>query len=221
MDSSTLIDVQILWDYMMLNESPGPADMLLVLGSIDDSVAVRAAELSNIYSYGQVCFTGGIAHEGDMLHTPWRESEAEHFHDVFVRSNGKGLNVLLEMRAQNTGQNARFVYEQLVREQASVPTSIQIVTKPYMERRVRATFEVQWPAPASYSITSPQLPFAIYYEGLGSHKEELINIIVGDFERIVEYPSRGFQSRQVIPPHAIEAWQRLVDHGYNKHLLSK
>jgi hypothetical protein len=112
MDAGTLIDVQMLWDYMLLNESPGPADMLLVLGSVDDSVAVRAAELSNMYSYGQVCFTGGVAHVGDMLQAPWHESEAEHFHGIFVRSNGKDQNVMLETQAQNTGQNARFVYEQ-------------------------------------------------------------------------------------------------------------
>jgi len=221
MDASTLTDAQLLWNYMVLNESPGPADMLLVLGSVDDSVAVRAAELSNTYSYDRVCFTGGVAHIGDVLQTPWNESEAEHFHNVFVRSNGRGKNVLLETQAQNTGQNARLVYEQLVRERVSIPRSIQIVTKPYMERRVRATFEVQWPVATRLSITSPQLTFAKYFSGLGSFQEKLVDTMVGDLERIEEYPNRGFQTRQIIPRQVIEAGQHLVDAGFDKHRLIK
>jgi hypothetical protein len=90
-----------------------------------------------------------------------------------------------------------------------------------MERRVRATFEVQWPAPASYSITSPQSTFAEYFSGLGTFQEKLIDIMVGDFERIVEYPGRGFQSPQIIPTNVTQAWQRLVDAGYSRHLLHK
>jgi hypothetical protein len=221
MDNSTRSDVQILWDYMVLDEPPCPANMLLVLGSVDDGVAVRAAELSNMYSYDQVCFTGGVAHEGDMLQTQWSESEAEHFYHVFIQSSGKAGIVLLETDAQNTGQNARFVYEQLVRERVPIPASIQIVTKPYMERRARATFEAQWPKAVQLFVTSQQLSFSEYYRRLEDSKEKLVDIMVGDFERIMEYPSRGFQSRQEIPVKVLEAWQRLVDRGYNKHLVHK
>lgn len=66
-------DAKILWDYMQLNEPVCSCDVLLVLGSIDDRVAVHAAELSKRHKYGYVVFSGGDAHGNDLLATSWQE----------------------------------------------------------------------------------------------------------------------------------------------------
>lgn len=213
------MDAKIVWDYMLLHEPVVSAGLLLVLGSIDERVAVYAAELSRKYDYDTVLFTGGAAHADDLLRTTWNESEAEHFRDIFVKTGGRARHMLLETSAQNTGQNAVLSYELLVRNGNEVPATIQIVTKPYMERRARATFEAQWPdKEARFFVTSPRIEFGNYPDSRQSY-DTLINIMVGDFERILTYPEHGLQTKQAVPDEAQDAWERLVAAGYIKHRM--
>jgi len=90
-----------------------------------------------------------------------------------------------------------------------------------MERRAVATFEAQWPNDrVKLFATSPRISFAEY---IGSRQqfEITVDIMVGDFERIVEYPKHSFQAEQNIPDDVHDAWQRLVGLGYASHMLSK
>ena len=50
-------------------------------------------------------------------------------------------------------------------------------------------------------------------------KEDILNTMVGDLQRIVEYPKLGFQSKQDVPEIVLTAMQSLIDMGYTKHLL--
>lgn len=221
MNIEAYADAQRLWDYMKLDQPVVSADLLLVLGSIDDRVALYAAELSRTYGYGLVVFSGGIAHGGDLLSTAWDKSEAEHFFDTFMRSGGKARQILLETAAVNTGQNALLTYELLQTSAVKDPQSIEIVTKPYMERRAVATFEAQWPNDrVKLFATSPRISFAEYVSSRQQF-EITVNIMVGDFERIVEYPKHGFQAEQDIPVDVLDAWRRLVGLGYTSHMISK
>ena len=49
--------------------------------------------------------------------------------------------------------------------------------------------------------------------------EDLINEMVGDVQRIIEYPKLGYQIEQVIPDAVMEAYLTLISLGYNKHLI--
>lgn len=214
MEAKVRKEAEIVWDYMLLHEPPRTADMLIVLGSNDERVAIRAAELTNEYEYGLVCFTGGMAHQNDLLKAPWRRSEAEHFQQLFERYGGAAWQTLLETRSQNTGENARLVHALLKEKGISEPSTIQIVTKPYMERRARATFEMQWPnKSATFFITSPTLSLDDY-----DNLKDVVNVLVGDFERIVTYPALGFQTPQTVPVNVCESWRYLVEAGYTRHM---
>jgi hypothetical protein len=50
-------------------------------------------------------------------------------------------------------------------------------------------------------------------------KEDIINVMVGDTQRIREYPKKGFQIEQDIPDGVWAAYQRLVELGFDKHLV--
>lgn len=218
-EKSVFADAQSLWNYLVLHEPVVSADLLLVLGSVDERVAVYAAELSRSHSYDAVVFSGGVAHAGDLLQTSWPESEAEHFYTVFKKSGGVAKKVLLETKAENTGQNAILTYELLMSHGLPIPKTVQVVTKPYMLRRARATFDVQWPAKQTrFFFSASQLSFDDYVANEPS-PEALINIMVGDFERIVQYPKRGLQSEQVVPIDVINTWHRLVEKGYTRHRI--
>lgn len=203
---------------MLLNQPVGPADCLLVLGSRDDRVAVYGAELCRTHSFKQVMISGGAAHQKDLLATRWSEStEAAHFLKA-MRASGYNGEVLLEDQATNTGENAVLSYA-LLKKQGSLPVeSLLIVTKPYMERRALATFEAQWPEKATIlHVTSPQLILDEYINNEQPF-DDVVNIMVGDLQRIIDYPKRGFQSEQHVPSQVLDAADLLKSFGFTMHL---
>jgi hypothetical protein len=49
--------------------------------------------------------------------------------------------------------------------------------------------------------------------------EKVINIMVGDLERIKFYPEKGFQIFQEIPADVWDAYLQLRVQGFEKHLM--
>jgi uncharacterized SAM-binding protein YcdF (DUF218 family) len=219
MDETLRQAINTMWDYMQLNQPVVQADVLILLGSRDDRVANYAASLLK-NGIAPICVvTGGVAHGHDLLATKWQEgTEADHFIGILRSLGVDGQRIYSEDRATNTGQNAAFGYE-LLRNAHIRPKSILIVTKPYMERRALATFEVQWP---DRSIT-------MHVSSVGGAIDEycndqqpldaVVNIMVGDFERIVRYPKQGFLKTQVIPGNVTDAFGILKQAGYTHHLM--
>ena len=81
-----------------------------------------------------------------------------------------------------------------------------------------ATSRKQWPDPnTAFTVTSPQLAFD-EYANADNPRDLVVNIMVGDLVRIREYPERGFQIPQGMPPDVWEAGQRLISAGYDQHL---
>ena len=98
--------------------------------------------------------------------------------------------------------------------------AILLVQKPYMERRTYATFKKQWPeSGAVIRVTSPQVSYEEYVNRGSISKEHILNVMVGDMQRIREYPKRGFQIEQEIPSDVWQAYEALVRLGFTKHLL--
>jgi len=218
MDAGIKQAVDVVWDYMLLREKVGPAECMVVLGSRDDRVAAYAAELTGRFTYNHVLVTGGVAHEHDMLRATWKgETEAQHFAEV-LRTSGYQGDLLLEQSARNTGENARLSHKLL--ESIGVrPKSILLLTKPYMERRAKATFEKQWPEPGvKISVTSQELSFDEYVDD-AQPAEIVINIMVGDLQRIIEYPKLGYQSHQHVPADVLAAFELLLGAGFTKHAI--
>lgn len=213
-------DARTLWDYMQCQQPVADTNSMLVLGGRDDRVAIYAAELAARREYDLIIVSGGVAGHNPHLKS-WKEpTEAAHFLQV-MRDHGCAQEVILEEEAQNTGENAHFVHALLRRRNIAMPKTMQIVTKPYMERRALATFEAQWPEPStSWFVTSPGGSLDEYV----SHEhdyEETIQKLVGDLDRIIQYPALGFQSQQDVSDATIEAFERLKHAGYTAYVLKK
>ena len=124
--------------------------------------------------------------------------------------------VLVENRSTNTRENIIFS-ERLLREHQLDPQNFIVVQKPYMERRSYATFKKHW-SDKNVVITSPQISFDEYATDdipLG----RVIEIMAGDLQRIKEYPAKGFQIYQDIPENVWLAFERLVQLGFDGHLI--
>jgi uncharacterized SAM-binding protein YcdF (DUF218 family) len=186
---------------------------------MDDRVAVRAAQLYRQGHGDYVIFSGGIAHRDDVLRPAWAAPEAEHFAEVAVRYDVPRGKILIENHARHTGENIAFTYQLLLQRNLH-PKSLLLVQKPYMERRAYAAFKKQWPdAEADFTVTSPQIPYDEYFNS-ANPKERVIHVMVGDLQRIREYPKFGYQARQRIPGKVWEAYRELVRIGYTRHLVN-
>lgn len=206
---------QKILNYMRLDMELKPADAILGLGSLDIRIAERAAQLM-LDGYGDLLiFSGGY---GKITKNTNTKTEAEIFRDIAIRKGVPESKILIEPRSRNTGENILFT-EKLLHEKGIKIRSLTVVTKPYMERRVYATFKKQWlDKNIELFVTSPPFTYEEHFSG-NAPKELVLNLMVGDLQRIKEFPKRGFQIEQEIPADVWEAFEMLVAMGYDKHLL--
>lgn len=204
---------RILWDYHHVNHKLEKADCILVLGSHDLRVADRGAELYLQGFAPILIFSGGL---GNFTQGHWDEPEADKFAKIAVSHGVPEEAILIENKSTNTGENIRYTKE-LLKEKGLDPENFILVQKPYMERRSFATFQKNWPE-KKLMVTSPQISFEDYpTEEIPL--EKVIHILVGDLQRIEEYPSMGFQTFQEIPAEVWEAYENLVERGYQEHMM--
>ncbi len=209
----TIALAQILWDYHHTNHQLKKSDCILALGSHDLRVAERAAQLYLEGWSPLLIFSGGF---GRLTAGAWKETEAERFAAIAIEMGVQPEGILIEKASTNTGENILFT-QQLLHQKKLNPHSFIVVQKPYMERRSLATFNKQWPD-KEVIVTSPQNPF-IEYATEEIPMDKVINIMVGDLQRIREYPKKGFQTEQYIPGEVWNAYDQLVADGFDNQLI--
>jgi uncharacterized SAM-binding protein YcdF (DUF218 family) len=217
MDDRTLADAKRLWDYHRLGLPTGEADVILGLGSYDGAVAAYAADLLLAGKGQWLAFTGGITRRRDLLKSPWTRTEAEEFRDIALSRGAPAERIILEPASTNTGENFRLTVARLD-ELGIACSSMIVVTKPYMERRARATAKIHL-GDIRFALTSEPCSFEDYC--LRRHDPVIIiNLMVGDFQRIALYPAMGFQTLEEIPDEIDAAYRRLVAAGFDRHLIA-
>lgn len=217
MDPAIRPHVETIWDYLHLNHRLENADAIVVLGSHDDIVAERGAEVFLEGWAPLLVFSGGL---GVITRTMWDEPEADRFARIAIAMGVPVDRILVENRSTNTGENVRFT-RSLLEDRGFRGRKLIVVQKPYMERRAYATFRKDWPE-AEVIVTSPALPLDAYLARCATDElsvDDMIGIIVGDLQRIRVYPARGLQIAQEIPERVWDAFEALVEAGYDRHLV--
>ncbi len=209
--------VDRVWRYHQLNHQLAKADAIMVLCSHDTIVAERGAQLYLDGWAPLIIFSGGL---GAITKDLWADPEANRFAQIAIGMGVAEDRILIENKSTNTGENVQFTREMLGARDLD-PASFILVQKPYMERRTFATFNKVWPGKV-VMVTSPRLSLDEYlarYSHEALSPEDVISIMVGDLQRVREYPARGFQIPQHIPDDVWEAYEELVRAGYDKYLL--
>jgi uncharacterized SAM-binding protein YcdF (DUF218 family) len=204
---------QKLWDYHHMHHSLQKADCILALGSHDTRVAERAAALYHQSWAPLLIFSGGL---GRLTHDMWTETEAERFARIAINKGVPTEAILIENQSTNTGENITFTQKLLLAKGLELNSFI-VVQKPYMERRSFATFKKHWPN-KEVIVTSPQISFT-EYSNTEIPLEKVIQIMVGDLQRIKLYPAKGFQIEQEVPNDVWKAYEELVALGFNQQLI--
>ena len=211
-----LPDLQVIWNYLCLNQEPKKADCIVGFGNFNTDIARRAAELYREGLAPKILFTGGLGRNTEGL---LPEPEAVRFAQVAMEWGVPKEDIILEDKSTNTKENILFTREKL--EEQGIPTThILGVHQPFMERRIKAAMGVYWPE-LNFSVTSPRVTIPEYLERArvqGVTENASVSVIVGDFQRMDLYAKLGYQLPQEIPEEAWAAFHRLVGMGFDKQL---
>lgn len=189
------------------------SDAILALGSMDSRVATRAAELWHQSMAEIIVVSGGF---GRLTGKSQSKSEADVFREVLLKNGIPDSAIIVEDKSTNTGANLQFSIQKLV-ELGTKVEQVIIVTKPYAEKRTYATMQKLFPNITSLH-TSPQLNYDDYPEGEIT-KDLAINIMVGEVERIRQYPKLGYTVPLDVPQEIEQAMKYLIGAGFDRQLL--
>ncbi len=208
--------LQIIWDYLCLNQQPQKADCIVGFGNFNTDIARRAAELYLDGFAPKILFTGGLGRNTEGL---LPEPEAVRFAKVAVACGVPAEDILIEDKSTNTKENIEFT--RILLAEKGIPTGhILGVHQPFMERRIVSAMGVYWRS-LNFSVTSPQVTIPEYLERAkqqGISENASVSVIVGDFQRMDLYAKKGYQLPQEIPEEAWAAFRELVAMGYDRQL---
>lgn len=206
-------DTRLLWDYHQMGHAPQPCSVAIGLGSHDLGVADAAVDLYKRGMAPLLVFTGATS---PTTRERMPRGEAVHYRERALELGVPGSAVLVEPRAQNTGENIRFCRE-LLQEAGVDVSSVLLISKPYEERRAYATARKLWPGVKIVSASSP-MTLDEYVDSIGDARL-VIDMLVGALQRLLVYPEQGFMISQQVPGEIIEAYERLCRQGFTSRLL--
>lgn len=208
------VDVATLWAYHQMGHQIRPVDVGIGLGSHDLSVATYTAQLWREAVFPLIVFTGANA--------PTTEARFPRGEAIHYREHARSLGVpdqaiLVEPTATNTADNLTLT-RALLAEHGITPRSIMLISRPYQQRRAYATCRKVWP---DVDVVCGSLPLDLdaYVTSIGD-PDRVVNMLVGDTQRIELYAERGFAIPQPFPDDVREAYQRLVARGYITRLVA-
>lgn len=196
-----------------MGHAPRACSVAVALGSHDLGVATAAAQLYHRGLFPLLVLTGG---NSPTTRGRFPRGEAVHYRDHVLGLGVPAPAVLVEPRAANTGQNITFTRD-LLRGHGVTVTSVMLVCKPYMQRRAYATARKLWPG-VDLVCASQDLTFDAYLRSIGDPRL-VVDMLVGDLQRVVEYPRRGFAVEQPVPAEVLAAYDRLVADGFDGRLI--
>jgi uncharacterized SAM-binding protein YcdF (DUF218 family) len=206
-------DAQAIWDYHQMHHPAQPCSAGIGLGSHDLGVATLAADLYHAGLFPVLVFTGA---NSPTTAARFPRGEAVHFAEHATALGVPATALIIEPEAVNTGQNIEFSRRALAAAGITA-SSVMLVSKPYMERRAYATARRVWPK-VDAVCASERLSLDDYVKSIGDDRL-VLDMLVGDLQRIIAYPALGFAVPQEVPPAVMTAYERLTARGYDSRLL--
>jgi uncharacterized SAM-binding protein YcdF (DUF218 family) len=207
-------DVETLWRYNNLGHSLHPCDVGIGLGSHDPGVAKMAVDLFRRGMFPHIVFTGANA---PTTIAAFPRGEAVHYREYAIEQGVPADAILVEAKATNTQENFEFTRD-LLAQHRIVAESVILMSRPYQLRRAYATCRKVWPE-VEVLCASSALSLDDYIASIGDTKR-VVDMIVGDTQRVMEYANRGFAIRQEMPADVHTAYERLVEAGFKSRLLT-
>ncbi|GAA3126274.1 uncharacterized SAM-binding protein YcdF (DUF218 family) [Kribbella aluminosa] len=209
-----LHDARTIWDYHLMHHELEPTDVGIGLGSHDLGVATFAAKLYHEQLFPMIVFTGASSR---TTAARFPRGEAVHYREHAIELGVPSAAIRIEPRATNTGENLTLTRDLLAAADTQAST-VLLISKPYMERRAYATCRKVWPDVRAICASEP-ISFNDYLASIGDTKL-VLDMLVGDLQRVIEYPALGFAIDQDIPDEVDTAYHRLISAGYTSRLMT-
>ena len=209
--------IQILWDFMKMNQKIEKSDCMIVLGCADLKVVNTAIDLYKKGLADTVIFTGGY---GKITKNIWNIPEANKFAEIAVNNGVPKNKIYIENKSTNTIENFEFTKKLIEREKLKL-NSVIFVCRPQVEKRTWACYKRYMQEYKAY-IASENTSCKEYMESYNIPnvpKDAWINVLVGDIQRMKVYAERHLQAPVDIPNNVWNAYEELIKRGYNNDLL--
>jgi uncharacterized SAM-binding protein YcdF (DUF218 family) len=206
-------DVEVLWAYHNMRHALRRCDAGIGLGSHDLGVAIVATDLFHQGMFRRLVFSGANA---PTTIDRFPQGEAVAYRDYAVEHGVPTEAILVDTAAANTEQNIKFS-RALLEEQGTEVGSVLLMSRPYQQRRAFATCKKLWPEVEVICYSRP-LSLDDYIASIGDTKK-VIDMLVGDTQRIEVYAERGFAIPQAMPESVRAAFRGLVSAGYVSRLV--
>ncbi|WP_406482430.1 YdcF family protein [Streptomyces sp. NBC_01615] len=207
-------DATLIWNYHQMGHEVRPCSAAIGLGSHDLGVATTAADLYRAGLFPVLVFSGG---NSPTTRARFPRGEAVHYRDHALALGVPDEAILVESKAANTGQNITLSRE-LLSEAGVKVESLLLISKPYMERRSYATCRKLWPEVDVVCASEP-LELDDYIKSIGDEKL-VVDMLVGDLQRVIEYPKLDFAVAQDVPGDVYDAYERLLGAGFDSRLIN-
>ncbi|WP_186647536.1 YdcF family protein [Fluviispira vulneris] len=209
--TSVLQNAKILWDFLCAGKSRAQSDLIVACGSYDLRVCDFACSLLKEGYAEKLVFSGNT---GNWTKHLWNRSEAEIFYERALELNLPANKIFREEKATNLAENIIFSTRQFPDAK-----NILFITKANTVRRLRLSIP-KHNLNISFYVDAPEFEFPWGVSNtIGIFG--LIDEMVGDLHRIIEYPKSEYQLECIIPNEVIAAWEYLISKKFDRHLLTE
>lgn len=202
---------QKMYDYGKLGQTLQPVDAIIALGNMDIRIAEKAAELWHQGLAPIVVASGGV---GRLTPKDWKGSEAAKFAEVMYSAGVPHEAVIVEDQSTNLPENIQLSLNAL-KATGKVARCLILVTLPFAERRILGLCKKQF-SDVEVLMSSPDITYTEFPNEVIS-KEEALNLIAGELDRLHKFPAKGFSVPEEVPNDILEATASLMEEGFNKY----
>lgn len=207
--SSTIHHAEVLWNYLSGFRSVETSDVTIVCCSYDLRICDFACNTLKEGKTKRLIFSGNT---GNWTNKLWHQKECDVFRERAIQNGICPTKIVTEDRATNIGENIAYSKD-------LVPTAeiVTFITKQNTILRVKLTQGIVWPEITAH-YDAPNFIFPEQVSNIIG-LFGLISEMVGDIQRIQEYPKLGYQSPIELPKPVIKSWNYLINNGFTQHLL--
>lgn len=206
-------DVEVLWDFNQMHHELRPGDIGIGLGSHDPSVAIYTAELYHLGFFPLIAFTGANA---PTTVERFPRGEAVHFREIAIDLGVPSDAILIETESRTTAENFMLTHKLLDDRGITVSNAI-VISRPYQQRRAYGIAKLARPE-LDVRCASRPLPLDDYVADIGD-VNRVVNMLVGDTQRVALDAKHGFAITQDIPDDVRSCYRNLVAAGFTSRVI--
>ena len=206
-------DVEVLWDYNQMHHELRPSDIGIGLGSHDPNVAIYTAELYRQGFFPLIAFTGANV---PTTVERFPRGEAVHFREIAINLGVPAEAILIETESRTTTENFVLTHK-LLDDRGITVSNATVISRPYQQRRAYGIAKHGWPE-LDVRCASRPLPLDDYVADIGD-VNRVVNMLVGDTQRVALDAKHGFAITQDIPDDVRSCYRNLVAAGFTSRVI--